>query len=120
MPFKNTDGSPIESIHQLGDFHDDCRETSIPFDDGGDTHIHAGSEDRAVITTRLGGHYEEHFEVSASEDDDASQDFDPSEAAGAAFREVMGNDSSSDSSDSDFNPSEDAGAAFRSVMGDDN
>lgn len=129
MPFKNINGTPVRSFHQLGSkgFVADCKNTSVSLgESGGDTHIHLGKDERTVVvTTRLRGGYEEHHVIDVAQSEPSSGNFNPSEEAGRSFRSIFGDesrDSSSEpkSSTSDFNPSEDAGRAFRSVFGDNN
>lgn len=72
------------------------KESSVPLEDGGDTHFHKWGSGRGVtVTTRLPGGCDDHVSVRDDRSSpDRSPDFNPSEEAGAAFRSVMGDDNS--------------------------
>ncbi len=79
---------------------DMIKDSSVPLEDGGDTHIHPWKDGEGVtVTTRLPGGIDDHVDFrddeSSSRDDTSdppSRDFDPSPEAGEAFRSVFGDD----------------------------
>lgn len=73
------------------------KETSVPLDDGGDTHLHPWKDDNGVtVTTRLDsdyGGFTDHTNIRDRDSDAPSQgEFNPSEESGQAFRSVFGDD----------------------------
>ena len=71
--------------------------SSIPLEDGGDTHFHPSKHGESTgVTTRLDsdyGEFADHTSVRDRDSDAPSQgEFEPSEDSGKAFRSVFGDD----------------------------